>query len=499
MPPKKVASTVKKGAEKVVEKPTGKKKPAVVESPTANSGGKKKVDGTARSSSAQTGAAGSQTSEAGSQTCALLEEGEGSQSCVTAITAVPEQAPVEEGKFVFLEVCDYEKPFPKHALELGKALHAAGFIRSKELTKVGRFRYKVELHEAKDRLDLSRINLSSLNLKLFTPTAKKQMICFIRGVPLDFSEDEIQEIQCEAQVVKVERIKRRGEGEELVDTPNLKVTVQGTAVPRMVRIFGVSFRAEQYIFPVKQCRTCWRFGHSSKVCFGNPRCQVCGRVHVTAGECKEKVCCRNCRGNHEASDKNCPERKRRADIFRTMAKKNVPYAEAEKDHPKESNRFGLLEEDDGTGEGTSGSGFSYAKVARQRRADRRNSAETAGFAEYTHVEVVGVEVLSYGDPVKLVSIYVPPGRLPVQQVRTELTDLFGELNQLTGKVVIGGDFNAHHPEWSPLSKSCPRGAHLSELIADSKFCLMNKGESTTIALPDERDSAIDLTFGICGP
>lgn len=116
------------------------------------------------------------------------------------------------------------------------------------------------------------------------------------------------------------------------------------------------------------------------------------------------------------------------------------------------------------------------------------------FAEYTHVEVVGVEVLSYGDPVKLVSIYVPPGRLPVQQVRTELTDLFGELNQLTGKVVIGGDFNAHHPEWSPLSKSCPRGAHLSELIADSKFCLMNKGESTTIALPDERDSAIDLTL-----
>lgn len=380
MPPKKATNVGKKVGDKV-EKPTGKKKPevAIVPAPKLNS--RKKVNDPPQSSTIQSGGANRQTNGASTQTSGstLSVEGEESQLNVGVVAANQTQPPMEEGRVVILEVCDYDKPFPKHALDLGRALHAAGFSRSKELTKIGRFRYKVELQEAKDRADLTKVDLASLNLKPFIQTAKKQMICFIRGVPLDFSEEEIQEIQCEVPVIKVERMKRRGEGEDLVDTPNLKVTVQGTSVPRMFRIFGVSFRAEQYIFPVKQCRTCWRFGHTSKVCFGNPRCQVCGKVHASDGECQDKICCRNCRGNHEASDRSCPERKRRADIFRTMAKKNMPYAEAEKEHPKESNRFGLLQEDDGIGEGVSG--FSYARVTLQERRQRRERAERSASKE----------------------------------------------------------------------------------------------------------------------
>lgn len=357
MPPKKVV------VKKVVEKASGKKPGTEATVKTRKTAGTGSGAGTAGESS------GSAQPEAGSS-AGLQQSGVSTQASGAVNTAESIQAPTEQSQVVFLEVSDYNKPFPKHALELGRALHAAGFSRSKELTKVGRFRYRVELMDAGDRAGLSRIDLSPLNLKLFTPTVKNQMICFIRGVPLDFSEDEIREIQCEVPVIKVERMKRRGDGESLVDTPNLKVTVQGKTVPRMVRIFGVSFRAEQYIFPVKQCGTCWRFGHSTKACFGNPRCRTCGRVHETGTECNDRVRCINCRGGHEASDRSCPERKRRAAIFRTMATKNVEYAEAEKEHPKASNSFALLQEEDGTGEGDFGD--SYAKIAAQRRVARRD-------------------------------------------------------------------------------------------------------------------------------
>lgn len=63
---------------------------------------------------------------------------------------------------------------------------------------------------------------------------------------------------------------------------------------------------------------------------------------------------------------------------------------------------------------------------------------------------------------------------PPTSLGSELTDLFGELNQPTGRIVIGGDFNADYPERGSVSKSCPRVPLLSELIADHKSCLMEK-------------------------
>lgn len=256
------------------------------------------------------------------------------------------QPSMEPTRIVYLEPIDYESPIPNHPLDVGKLLYDGGFSKCKEIQKIGRFRYKLELERAEDFNQLREVDIASKNLKFYAPKLRNETLLFVPNVPLEYTEEDLTlGITTHVPVKKVERIKRKNRTGDLVNSRNVKVTVEGTEVPRSVKIFTVNFRAELYVFPVKQCLLCWRFGHTKVSCTGKAKCVNCGQHHDAHEECEGATRCINCNQNHPANSRECPERERRSKILKVMQCNRVPFAEAEKSYPKTQNRFsGLLDE-----------------------------------------------------------------------------------------------------------------------------------------------------------
>lgn len=242
---------------------------------------------------------------------------------------------------VVLEMIDTEKNHPNHPTLVGKFLRERGYLDCTEITKLGKFRFKVD---TKSEAGLRRLNLAEINLRPYEPKNRNHTIAFVRGVPESFAEEEmLDNSEAEYQVIQVQRIKRRDRNGGLQDTTNIKVTVEGTQVPKWLKIYGCNFRPELYIFPIRQCQNCWRFGHGAKFCTARARCGTCGGNHPTR-ECNTDAKCPNCRSQHSANDPGCPERKRHVKIREKMREKQISYAQAETQYPKLQNRFNLLEE-----------------------------------------------------------------------------------------------------------------------------------------------------------
>lgn len=250
----------------------------------------------------------------------------------------------------FVEPISYEKDIPTHPAILGRMLYDAGFNKVKEITKIGRFRFRINLENKDDYRLLKQLDLREANLKLFEPSSLKETVCFIPGVPLDFGEDVLINNTAAVtgvKITKIERLKRKN-GETLVNTKNLKIVVEGKEVPRAFKIFGVHFKASLYVFPVKQCRQCWKYGHPTSKCKSKEKCQNCGEQHEEATNvCPNQPKCVNCKKGHGASSKECPERRRREERVRKMKHDKLDEFD---DITTTSNRYEGLEEDFGEDE-----------------------------------------------------------------------------------------------------------------------------------------------------
>lgn len=89
--------------------------------------------------------------------------------------------------------------------------------------------------------------------------------------------------------------------------------------------------------------------------------------------------------------------------------------------------------------------------------------------------------------ISLASIYKAPN---IKATKTDWNNLF---SQLQGDVIICGDFNCHHSLWgSTIDNS--QGNRLVEAIEETNLIILNDGRPTKIVRPNERPSAIDLTF-----
>ena len=245
---------------------------------------------------------------------------------------------------VILELIDLNNRFPSHPIHVGRLLKEAGITNFKDIKKIGLFRFKVTTKSNKVEGQIRNTKMDHQNLKVYEPWRKSQTICFIRGVPLNFEDHEILDnLESEYEGLQAERVKKRGRNNQLQDTANIKLTVKGPSIPGEVKIYGCSFKPELYIFPVRQCNQCWKFGHGVRHCRSRPRCRKCGGRHQEA-ECGQTENCINCGRDHDAQSEECPERARRWNILNQM-RKGATYQEAESNYPKLTNRFDVLSEE----------------------------------------------------------------------------------------------------------------------------------------------------------
>lgn len=101
------------------------------------------------------------------------------------------QPSMEPTRIVYLEPIDYESPIPNHLLDVGKLLYDGGFSKCKEIQKIGRFRYQLELERAEDFNQLREDDIASKNLKFYAPKLRNETLLFVPNVPLEYTEEDL--------------------------------------------------------------------------------------------------------------------------------------------------------------------------------------------------------------------------------------------------------------------------------------------------------------------
>lgn len=136
-------------------------------------------------------------------------------------------------------------------------------------------------------------------------------------------------------IIKMERIKKRiwnkdNDTSKTVASDNIIVTFRGKDCTDHVSIYDrMGFlRVKPYVKAVKQCYSCYRYGHIKSKCKSNTKCPICGKdAH---GECNSAPHCINCGGNHKSNYRGCIEYQRNKDMCIIMAHNNCSFFEAEK-------------------------------------------------------------------------------------------------------------------------------------------------------------------------
>lgn len=189
------------------------------------------------------------------------------------------------------------------------------------------------LFSSKKKIKISSLNRDSIN----NMVSSKQLIekyrifipmelCEIRAVidvPDDpeFTEEYIyknMEIKNYAEYgpfpnsVKITEVKRLSKPDpnhagKRVNMDLVSVSFTGNRLPSHVILDRIIFPVKTFTQPIIQCRKCWHFGHSNKICRRNKfLCSQCGSAHI--GECNSHPKCINCGEDHDAKSFSCPVR-----------------------------------------------------------------------------------------------------------------------------------------------------------------------------------------------
>lgn len=204
-------------------------------------------------------------------------------------------------------------------------------------TPLSKHRMKILMASASAANDL--VETSSSNLKFSIPQRLVETLG-VGHVELDVDDDELKlatsfdktkamQINNPA-VLEIRRIKK-GSGEDAVRLSTVIVTFSGQKLPTHIEINKVLYPIKQYVYPLRQCKQCWRFGHGEKNCRSKVRCKTCLETNISEEhDCNPvEPTCVNCNGTHAADNTNaCPKAAQRQEADR---KRNDAYSQGPKD------------------------------------------------------------------------------------------------------------------------------------------------------------------------
>lgn len=183
--------------------------------------------------------------------------------------------------------------------------------------------------------------LASKQLQAFIPSFNITRMGVVRGVPTEWTPEEVQAnisvpIGC-GKVLKARRFnyKVHGPTPEWKPSQTVVLTFDGQVLPKRVFLCYNSLPVELYSFPTIQCFNCCRFGHTKAKCNSKPRCYRCGQEH-SGDSCNiesDNASCIYCDGKHFSTSKTCPEFERQTRVKLYMAQNCVSYSESIKLHP----------------------------------------------------------------------------------------------------------------------------------------------------------------------
>lgn len=230
-----------------------------------------------------------------------------------------------------------EQSKPLHIMEIARLLHNIK-ITYQELVQAGRNRYKITFANPRhaEQLINSKVLTEDFKYKIYVPTMYKETIGIVKDIPPSIPESELL-ANLESERIKITKIERimKLQKKDLVPTYSIRIYAEGEKLPREVQIYGQPKEVECYIFPLKCCVKCVRYGHKTKACKSpKVRCTNCSNEGHQGHECNSlNISCWHCKEAHKAFDPDCKERQRQDDIRKAMAYNKLTFMEAAKLYP----------------------------------------------------------------------------------------------------------------------------------------------------------------------
>lgn len=220
-----------------------------------------------------------------------------------------------------------------HPMALGKLLHISLPEIKQDILNIssmGKTKVKVELKspEKANFLVTSEL-LKTKKIEAYIPSFVVHKMGVIRHVEINLDEAEILEvIQSPFPVIGVRRFMKNYGKDQLAKLQTCLLTFDSQVLPEAVSIHGARCSVEPYVPSVRQCFNCLRYGHISKQCRSQTRCGKCGGPHSMATCSSPIIICIHCRGQHQTTDRSCPEYRirRRAQDLATF--NNIDIQEA---------------------------------------------------------------------------------------------------------------------------------------------------------------------------
>lgn len=238
-----------------------------------------------------------------------------------------------------------------HPITFGNFLKKNSFknIIPGSVKRIGRNRCTVSFSTIQDANGFVNDNkLKDFKMRAFIPTFNVTRLGIVRGVPAEWTPEEIKEnvtvpIGC-GQIIKIRRLNYKVyiDG-SVIWKPSQSVvfTFDGQVLPKRVYICYNALPVELYTYPTIQCYNCCRYGHTKLNCRSRPRCFKCSQEHKgeTCNIDESCAVCLMCSGHHYATNKICPEFNRQREIKLSMSHSCISYNEASKLHPAISKSY----------------------------------------------------------------------------------------------------------------------------------------------------------------
>lgn len=151
---------------------------------------------------------------------------------------------------------------------------------------------------------------------------------------IDQPDNYILENLKDQGICGVRRIKKR-QGDTLVNTPLLVISIKGTVLPQFIYFGLLRMKVRQYYPSPMLCYRCANYGHSKNRCDqtkNQPVCLNCSGTHELREQCKYAAFCKHCKSDHPPTSRECPVYREEEAIIRLKTNRGLTYAEARSEH-----------------------------------------------------------------------------------------------------------------------------------------------------------------------
>ena len=167
--------------------------------------------------------------------------------------------------------------------------------------------------------------LIDIHVKITPHKALSSSKCVIGCKELRNMDEEDIKDQLKSQgVTKVERMKRRKDG-QLVPSDSYILTIYCPNIPPQIKVCFLIHNTKVYIPNLQCCFNCQKYGHNKRFCKNEAKC---GQAGHDDHECENEAKCANCNGHHPAYVRSGPKWKTENEIIKVKYQKNIPFHEA---------------------------------------------------------------------------------------------------------------------------------------------------------------------------